>query len=139
MRSAKDDRVSQDACSEKFTRVSGTNISSQKLRPLGQDPIAMASSSLLSVSDDGSDVAASVVYVTLPQSFSGSAMYSTLTRDYYPEATEAPTSIVGNVPELYSGLASSRSGYMSTHSTAAESSSAGATSSVLPQSSAQRA
>lgn len=87
------------------------------------------------VSGDGSDTAASVVYVTLPQTFSGPAMYSTLTGDYYPEATEAPTSTLDNSPNFYTGPASSRSRHTSTESAATETSTAAATSTVVPQSS----
>lgn len=90
------------------------------------------------VSDDGSDTAASVVYVTLPQTFSGPAMYSTLTGDYDPEVTAAPTSTVDNSPNFYTGPASSRSRH-TTDAEATETSTAAATSTVVPQSSAQNA
>ena len=91
------------------------------------------------VSDDGSDTAASVVYVTLPQTFSGPAMYSTLTGEYNPEATEAPTSTVDNSPNFYTGPASSRSRHTSIESAPVETSTAAATSTVVPQSSTQGA
>lgn len=59
--------------------------------------------------DDGgsADTAASVVYVTLAQTFEGPAMYSTLTGDYTPEATAAPTSVVDNSPNFYTGAPAS--------------------------------
>ncbi|PPJ59441.1 hypothetical protein CBER1_02434 [Cercospora berteroae] len=62
--------------------------------------------------EQGSDGGgASVVYVTLPQTFDGPAVYSTLTGEYDPEATvpARTTGAVGGGPNFYTGPASTAS------------------------------
>ncbi|USW56056.1 Putative SH3 domain-containing protein [Septoria linicola] len=61
------------------------------------------------VEDDEPQQAASVVYVTLSQTFEGPAMYSTLTGDYNPEVTQAPQTTARNgAPNFFTGEAESR-------------------------------